>query len=303
VRSVGAILAGPNVVRIRASPPVAELLESLVRSFPAIEGEGADTSEWEIAESRAFPAVRGRFDVRKNGTPEVQGVELAIAVQELMWHLTHDAIANLGSGVGLHAGVVAGVDGRAVLLPAPSGSGKTTLTAALVAAGWDYLSDELGILDPSGVAVQPFARPLCLSRPAIPLLPGLTGRLPAELDVERCEKIQVRPDDIRDGAASRAAADVGAVVFPRYESGAATTVRALSRVETLVELLPNTFGLAAARQPALDTLAALCRVAPGYRLVSGDLQQAVSAVRDIMRGPTVQAEDLLGKQGSVAFER
>lgn len=295
MRFAGAILAGPNVVRIRASQPVSELVESLVHGFPV--GEGAHTSEWEIVESLGAPTVGGRFDVRKNGAPKVQRVELAVAMQELMWHLTHDAIGNLVCGVGLHAGVVAGADGRAVLLPAPSGSGKTTLTAALVASGWDYLSDELGIVDASGVAVQPFARPLCLSRSAISLIPGLMDRIPVELDAEGCEKIQVRPDDLRDAAARRTAAAVGAVVFPRYESGASTTVEALSRVETLVELLPNTFGLAAAGQPAMDTLAALCRVAPGYRLVSGDLQQAASAVGDIVRG---RAEEELPEQQGVA---
>lgn len=277
MRSVGAILAGPNVVRIRASPPVAELLESLVRSFPAIEGEGADTSEWEIAESRAFPAVRGRFDVRKNGTPEVQGVELAIAVQELMWHLTHDAIANLGSGVGLHAGVVAGVDGRAVLLPAPSGSGKTTLTAALVAAGWDYLSDELALVEPETAAVRPFARPLCLARDAVELFAGLGDRLTPKLDSRRCDKLQVRPEDLRPGASRLPgqACPVRAVVLPLYEPAAPTRVEPLRRVETLLALLPNAFDLDPGR---LEVLAELCRSAPGYRLVSGDLDEAVAEV-------------------------
>ena len=33
--------------------------------------------------------------------------------------------------------------GRGLILPAPSGGGKTTLVAGLVAAGFDYLSDEV----------------------------------------------------------------------------------------------------------------------------------------------------------------
>jgi hypothetical protein len=38
--------------------------------------------------------------------------------------------------------------GNALLLPGRSGSGKTTMTAALMAAGWEYMSDDTALLLP-----------------------------------------------------------------------------------------------------------------------------------------------------------
>ena len=47
----------------------------------------------------------------------------------------------------LHAGAVER-DGRVVALTGISGQGKTTLTAALVQAGYGYVTDELVAIDP-----------------------------------------------------------------------------------------------------------------------------------------------------------
>jgi len=256
------------------------LVGSLLAGFAPLEGSCASGPDRGIV-ATGGAGGGGGFDLRRDGVDVPKGVELAVAVENLMWHITHEAIEGLDAGlVGLHAGAVTAPGGGAVVLPAPSGSGKTTLTAGLVAAGWGYLTDELAILDPSGVTVSPFARPLCMSCPAIALIPGLGERLPSELDSPGCEKLQVRPDDLRPGALGQEA-PVRAVVFPRYRPGAETVLQPMGRVETLVALLPNTFKLDRIGHAGLDTLAGLSRVAPGYQLVSGDLGEAVAAVERI----------------------
>lgn len=65
-------------------------------------------------------------------------------------------------GFAAHAGVVAR-HGRAVAFPAQSGGGKTTLTAAAVAAGFAYLSDEALCVRFDGGEVEAYPRPLALS--------------------------------------------------------------------------------------------------------------------------------------------
>lgn len=62
----------------------------------------------------------------------------------------------------LHAGVVARA-GRALVLPGPSGHGKSTLVAALLRAGWDYVSDESLCLRWDDGALVAYPRPLGLS--------------------------------------------------------------------------------------------------------------------------------------------
>jgi len=103
-----------------------------------------------------------------------------------------------------------------------------------------------------------------MSRPAIALIRGLGERLPSELDLPRCDKLQVRPDDLRPGALGQEA-PVRAVVFPRYRPSAETGPQPMGRVETLVALLPSTFKLDRIGQAGLDTFAGLSRLPAGER--------------------------------------
>lgn len=285
-RSVTVVRCGKFEVRIWASNAVTEVLNDLLGGLLRRPSEGgAAVVAWELSE-RCGAALVGtdaasRFVLRRDNVDVARSSDLGVVAELLFWHLTHEAIDGLTRSAGLHAGAVSRSQ-QVVVLPAPSGSGKTTLTAALVSAGWDYLSDELAVVERSGSAVQPFARPLSMSREAIGLIPGLGDRVPTELDSDRCTKLQVRPDLLRPGALG-SPGSLGAVIFPRYEPGAETHVEPLRRVDALVGLLPNTFNLTrdGGGQPLLDTLAALCRRAPGYRLVTGNLDEAVVAVEEI----------------------
>jgi len=278
LRSLGELQAGPVRVSVAVSGDVAPLVAGLLAGFPPARPDPASSvavPAWEVAATHG-PARPARFDLRRDGIVLLRCVELGVAVEHLMWHLTQAAIHATSPAAALHAGAVSGPHG-AVLLPAPAGSGKTTLTAGLVAAGWDYLSDELALVEPETAAVRPFARPLCLARDAVELFAGLGDRLTPKLDSRRCDKLQVRPEDLRPGARRLPgqACPVRAVVLPLYEPAAPTRVEPLRRVETLLALLPNAFDLDPGR---LEVLAELCRSAPGYRLVSGDLDEAVAEV-------------------------
>jgi hypothetical protein len=61
----------------------------------------------------------------------------------------------------IHAGVLSH-RGGALVIPGTSGHGKTTLVAALVQAGFGYLSDEVLALDRGDATLVPFARPLAI---------------------------------------------------------------------------------------------------------------------------------------------
>ena len=47
-----------------------------------------------------------------------------------------------------------------MLLPGPSGSGKSTLTLGLLNYGYQYLTDEVVVIDLSDLRVLPFQRPI-----------------------------------------------------------------------------------------------------------------------------------------------
>lgn len=273
--------AGSLRVRVAVSSEIQATFSDVLAGFATLDRDtGEVTSRWEVAVCGTAGGGT-RYDLRCDSRTVVAGVEAAVAAEHLMWHITQAAVAGYSAGVALHAGCVSGPDG-AVALPATAGSGKTTLTAGLVAAGWGYLSDELGLVDPNGRRVEPFARPLCLTRASAELFPGLRSRVDPLLASERCDKLQVPPSALRDAPFAETAT-LRAVVFPRYEPGAKTVSEPLRKPETLLALLPNTFNLDGRR---LGVLARLCRAVPGYRLVSGDLDEAVAEVVRLSRDAT-----------------
>jgi len=202
------------------------------------------------------------------------GEELAVGpdagdlVDQLLFSVSTAAFASTRDHLLVHAGAVVAPDGTAVLLPGPSGAGKTTLVAGLVRAGFGYLSDEAGAIDPVTLCVHAFARPLGLKGDARAVF-GVAG----DGDGVR----YLAADDLRPGATS-GPVPVGHVVAPRYERGAPTTVTRMTPAETVLELGATAMNLLDL-DDGLAVLAAVARRAPGARLVSGDLDAAVAAVR------------------------
>jgi hypothetical protein len=77
----------------------------------------------------------------------------------------------------VHAGVVAGAGGL-IAIPGHSGLGKTTLVAALVSAGFGYISDEALALDRDTGRAHAFARPLALNADVWHLFGARLGAAP-----------------------------------------------------------------------------------------------------------------------------
>lgn len=76
----------------------------------------------------------------------------------------------------LHAGAVVR-DEQAVLLPAGMDSGKSSLVIALLEMGFEYLSDEFGVLDPVTLRAYPLHKHIKLDPTGLEILPGLEKRL------------------------------------------------------------------------------------------------------------------------------
>ncbi|MBK6855432.1 MAG: hypothetical protein IPG97_02405 [Microthrixaceae bacterium] len=87
----------------------------------------------------------------------------------------------------LHAGALRHPDGGVVVVAGDSGAGKSTLTAALVQAGWGYITDEAVGIRPGDLSVVAFHKPLALAPEARRLLglgPGGAHTPPRELNLQ-----------------------------------------------------------------------------------------------------------------------
>lgn len=181
----------------------------------------------------------------------------------------NDYAARTHALVALHSGAVRTPDGRVVLLSGPENSGKSTLTAALVAAGCDYLGDEsVGIgTDLNAVA---YPKPFTVdaeSRGVLGLAPGISPHVAVE--------------SVRAGARRVAGSGgpVTEVLLVRYDPTAESAgLRRLEALEALEALCANTLNLARSGETGLATLCAVAEQVPVRELVHPGIDIAVPLV-------------------------
>ena len=189
-------------------------------------------------------AHAGGIDLLCDGAPRAGCAtlaELAPLAKSLVWQIGLSVADYL---LNIHAGVVAGPDG-CVLLPGAPGSGKSTLTAALVAAGCWYFSDEVALLAEDTLEVMPFPLALCVKDTgrdvAATVMPDV-AHLPfhARGDGKRVAYVRPPAGRIPRWDARR---PVAAIVFPRFEAGVATTLCPVRPAEALARVLSQCLGV------------------------------------------------------------
>ena len=137
---------------------------------------------------------------------------------------------------------------------------KSTLTAALVKNGFNYLTDELVVIDPTTLEVTPYPKSIDLS-PASKALLGI------DQGTDLGGKSHVAPSHLGSvSAGGRLALLV--LLSPPDEAGETPGIDAaheLSPVNTLVDLLPSTFAETFALANGLDVLSANLRDDTSHR--------------------------------------
>ena len=229
------------------------------------------------------PPVVTTYELRTTGLDEysliVDGRRVRLSSEPaelldlLLWYVGEFTVRLEDHAFVLHAGAVVGPNGCALLLPGPSGSGKSTTTFGLVRSGFDYLSDEFAVIDPVDSTVSSYPRPMALKAGARLLWPevdDLAGHASAD------PRWTVHLPASRLGARTpEGPVVVGNVVFPRYAEGATTALEPMSPGETCMELVRSTFDHDGREGAALCAMAAISRRARGYRMVVGDLDDAI----------------------------
>jgi hypothetical protein len=204
-------------------------------------------------------------------------------VSPLVQHINAAAVDSWTDGPVCHAaGIV--TDGAALVLPAQQEAGKTTLAAGLIRAGYAYLSDEAVAFDPFG-SITPFPKPLSIDPGSWSLFPELEPVADLPTTAYKDLQWQVAPESIRPGSVAEAGCRARWIVFPRYEAGSATELRAIGRAEALVELAQSTFGFADNSEMALEQLADIVRGAECHRLSVGSLHEACDLLGALIGPP------------------
>ena len=129
------------------------------RDLRILFGACAPSSAELCARLKLTAADDGSFAIFEDGVPTFE----ALSRDDALLHLSEIVVRRLAeqvdTGVSLHSGVV-GWNGRSVLIPGNSGAGKSSLTAWFVHKGFDYVTDELAVLNSE--AIVGFPRSLML---------------------------------------------------------------------------------------------------------------------------------------------
>ncbi len=200
------------------------------------------------------------------------------------WVLLAEAINRYRYLLYIHAGVVRS-PGGCLLLPAPAGSGKTSLTAALVRAGFVYLSDEVALLEEELSRVRPVPVSLCIKDSAWDLLAPRYPELRHLAVHYRFDGKVVRylnpPPEALDPD-PETSHPVRWIVFPRHTPGAPTVLRPLRRADALHRLIEQCLAMPKPLdQPKVASLVRWIADIPCFEMPLSSLDEAVALLHEL----------------------
>jgi hypothetical protein len=183
-----------------------------------------------------------------------------------------------------HAAAVA-MNGRSALLPAASARGKSTLTAALIAAGYQYCSDDLALLTGPPTRLRPVPMKIGLKSGSWEVLAHLWPKLSSLPSHRRADGQWIKYLD--PGRESRAQEDtlpVVAIVFPKFVPTCAAELLPLSRADALTRMAAAGYDLSGKLdRRAVATLVSWFSTMACYELQFADLDEAVALFGDVLR--------------------
>lgn len=258
-----------------------ELFAAMAVTEPA-RGDGPAREEavrrYEIVEHRA--AVPPAWELLADGRRVVRAAEPPTVLATLLWDVNRSVVERTGDLLLLHA-AAAERDGAAVVLPGPMEAGKTTMVAGLVRAGLRYLTDEVTAVDVARSWILPYPKALSVDPGSWGLLGDLEPAVSPHVRRFLPAQWQVVPSSIRSGALAPGARPA-LVVLPRYEAGAATRLRPLSRADALVAVAGCAFRFEDDPGGTIDGLVRVLRGCASYELTYSDLDEAVRTVLEVL---------------------
>ena len=190
------------------------------------------------------------------------------------WGINWRVIATRPEYLQIHAATLSR-NGRGLIMAAESGFGKTTLAAGLLARGWEYLSDEFALIDPSDLRINPFPKALCVKHGSFPVMERLGLPLWRQRHYVKALKGEVGYVNPLAGCRTIVAepCPVRLIVFPRYAENARPRLYPISRAQAAFELARHALNRNVHGSSTASILSELARGAECYALDSGAIEE------------------------------
>jgi len=217
-------------------------------------------------------------------------VDHCVSEQELAPLLHGQALLNAYSRadclIAIHAAAISNGD-ACIVFPATSGSGKSTLTAALMASGFQYCSDELVLLKqhshtvqaaPAGIGIKTGAWPVLKS-----FLPALE-ELPIFLRQDEKQVRYLLPPKHLLADETAQCYPLHSLVFPSYQPELPTSLTRISPADALCRLTEAGYDMEGGldRQRVAELVGWIGGI-NCYELHVHNLQEAVSRIEDLLK--------------------
>mgnify|MGYP003921094365 FL=1 len=187
---------------------------------------------------------------------------------DLIYHFTDRIVFHVANNAKdvhcIHAAAVAYKDG-VIVVPAHSGAGKSTFTTWLVANGFDYITDELILID-KDLKIDGIGRPIQIKANGIEAItPLLTNNNYARGNMANAVPVACLGGKIVEPGSNRLAA----FVFPRFERDSGFSFAQLSSAEAGLNLMNNHVNARNLEDHGFRAMMGLIRTTPRYSLKYG----------------------------------
>jgi hypothetical protein len=227
--------------------------------------------------------------MRTEQISNTQGIELSLKFEENVWELVDrsnnlsrkldqagDVIYHLTDRIGfhladkaknvhcLHAASAAHGD-NALIVPANAGAGKSTFITWLTANGFEYLTDELILIDDHGM-LEGLVRPIQIQPQG---LGAVNHLIDSSEMVQKGKFATALPIECLSGITTSESKKLTLLVFPKYRKGAEFCLQELSSAGAGMRLMANYMNARSLGGDGFRAMMNLVRNTPCYSLEYG----------------------------------
>jgi len=234
------------------------------------------------------------FCIRENGKFQHRWAHRWPLYLSVMMCVRDSLYLHLKDYLFLHSGAVA-KGNKAVLLPGPSESGKSTLTLGLLNYGYQYLTDEVVVINLSDLSALPFQRPIYIY--------GWQSVISVEVEKyfkfcrfkERygntVQPWQYAVPQQKAILPKDTSFEVAWIVFPSYnETQRDSYLKPMSRAKAAFNLMQNGWNTQYFSDFGLKLCSEVVKKADCYQLIMGDLKEACELIEKLTGEATVSVE-------------
>jgi hypothetical protein len=178
-------------------------------------------------------------------------------------------------------------NGRGILMPGQSGSGKTFLTAWLAGDGYDYLTDEMTLVESETFCLNGFYKPLHIKNPNI-FKQDICSEEPCESPTTpgygsmRVDK-GVLIDSVTLNPGKRCRSTKAAIIiFPKYEYSAKFDIKCLTSANAGLLLMKSLINARNHTSHGFHEISVLARNVPAYLMTFGDFSRVAREINSLV---------------------